>query len=268
MSENNESTAAAVEPSESQSGLLDGVTAQEDGQIDSQQAQPEISHIAPDPQAAAAAEEDDPLDRPEYWPENFWNKDTNEPDLEGIAKSWMDLRKQISQGKHKAPADGKYDLKAFGDEHSDHPIAQTYVNWAKENGISQAAFDGLAAQLDEIVGIYETPSINIEEEKKALGPNADAVMNGMVNWARGLVNKGIWNADDFEEFKVMGGTAKGLRALMKVRESYEGRIPVESTPVEGAPTDLELQAMVGDPKYQSDPSYRAKVERLFNQRYS
>jgi hypothetical protein len=55
---------------------------------------------------------------------------------------------------------------------------------------------------------------------------------------------------------------------MKVRESYEGRIPIESQPIEGQPTDVELQQMVGDPKYQSDPAYRQKVERLFAQRYN
>jgi len=65
----------------------------------------------------------------------------------------------------------------------------------------------------------------------------------------------------------MRGTARGLSALMKVREAFEGRIPIESSPIEGAPTDAELQSMVGDPKYQTDPAYRQKVERLFNARY-
>jgi hypothetical protein len=100
-----------------------------------------------------------------------------------------------------------------------------------------------------------------------LGPNADALINGMVNWARGLVSKGVWSSEDFEEFKMMGGTARGLKALSKVREAYEGRIPTQVQPTEGQLTDLELQAMVGDPKYDTDPSYRAKVERLFHQRY-
>ena len=90
----------------------------------------------------------------------------------------------------------------------------------------------------------------------------------MVTWARGFVDKGIWSADDFEEFKVMGGTAKGLKALMKLRESYEGRIPIESQPLEGMPSDEELKAMVADPKYNTDPGYRIKVEKLFTQRYN
>jgi len=87
----------------------------------------------------------------------------------------------------------------------------------------------------------------------------------MVDWARGLVSKGVWGQEDFEEFKVMGGTAKGLRALMKIREAYEGRVPIESAPMEGAPSKEELYQMVGDPKYKTDAAFRQKVERLFQQ---
>jgi len=65
----------------------------------------------------------------------------------------------------------------------------------------------------------------------------------------------------------MGGTARGMQALSKIRAAYEGRIPTGKEEVDGMPTDLELQAMVGDPKYESDPAYRQKVERLFQQRY-
>jgi hypothetical protein len=98
---------------------------------------------------------------------------------------------------------------------------------------------------------------------KALGPNGEAMKNSMVNWARGLVNKGVWSAEDFEEFKYMGGTAKGLRALAKVRGAYEGKIPVESAPMEGGESDEELRAMIND-QYYKDPAYRAKVERKFS----
>ena len=89
-------TTEAVQPTE-EGGLLDSVTT-EDSQGTEQQ----------NPQATAIShleepEDDTPLDRPDWWPENFWKKDDAAPDLEGIAKSWMDLRKQISQGKHKAP---------------------------------------------------------------------------------------------------------------------------------------------------------------------
>lgn len=63
----------------------------------------------------------------------------------------------------------------------------------------------------------------------------------------------------------MGGTARGLQALLKVREAYEGRVPIESQPLDGAPSKEELYQMVNDPKYKTDAAYRQKVERLFQQ---
>jgi hypothetical protein len=113
----------------------------------------------------------------------------------------------------------------------------------------------------------EDYKINVEQEKQMLGPNAEARIQGMVKWGANLVQKGVWSSDDFEEFKVMGGTAKGIAALEKLRASYEGRIPTETTPVDGVPSKEELQQLVADPKYQTDPSYRAKVERAFQQVY-
>lgn len=261
MSETND---AVVEPSES-TGLLDGVQAQDSSQ-DSQQ---DTNKSAVDHRAADSIPPDEPKGKPDYLPDNFWNKEKNEADIEAMAKSWTDLRKIVSKGAHKAPPEGKYDLSSFGDNADNLPMVPVFKDWAAKNGVSQAAFDDLAGTLTSMLNEAQAniPQIDPVAERKALGPNADAKINGMVSWARGLVNKGVWSGEDFEEFKIMGGTARGLSALMKVREAFEGRIPIESAPIEGAPTDAELQAMVGDPKYESDPAYRQKVERLFNQRY-
>lgn len=266
----------AIEPSvqETEStGLLDGASPEvEEASTDTNQV--EIDHRDPEELKAkedfeAQNEDDDPLERPDWWPENFWKGEEAEPDLEAIAKSWTDLRKQISQGKHKAPADGKYDTSAFGDTPEDDPIREHVMGWAKEHGVSQVALDSLVGQVVSMQGDQNnTYQVNVENEMKQLGPNADARINGMVKWASGLVNKGVWSKGDFEEFKVMGGTAKGLNALEKLRSSYEGRLPVEAAPVEGAPSKDELYQMVSDPLYTTDPSYRAKVERAFAQNFN
>ena len=256
----------AVEPSDSAAeettGLLDNVEASED------KAPEDTNAAAVEHRAAESIPDDEPVDRPDWWPENFWNKDENKPDMEGMAKSWKDLRKMVSKGTHKAPPEGKYDISAFGENAEQLEFVPMFKDWAAENGVSQAAFDDIAGKLrgmaENAIGV---PDVDIQAERKALGPNADAVINGMVNWARGLVSKGVWSADDFEEFKIMGGTARGIKALSKIREAYEGRIPTESQPIEGQMSDLELQAMVGDPKYETDPAYRQKVERLFQKRY-
>lgn len=264
MSENQD--VSNNEPSDS-TGLLDGVDAQDSSQGDSadNNNKSQVDHRASD-----SIPDDEPIERPDYFPENFWNKEKGEPDVEALAKSWKDLRKMVSKGAHKAPPDGKYDLSAFGENADNLPTVPVFKEWAAKNGVSQAAFDELAGKITEMASeaMGNQPQIDAAAERKTLGPNADAKINGMVSWARGLVNKGVWSKDDFEEFKIMGGTARGLNALMKIRESYEGRIPVESAPIDGMPTDQELQSMVGDPKYQTDPAYRQKVERLFNARYS
>jgi len=242
-------------------GLLDNVSIDQNNDEQSSE-KSEISHLAP------TDEDDGPLERPDWWPENFWKKDESEPDLEGMAKSWTDLRKMISQGKHKAPEDGNYDFTAFGETPDDDPVKGHVSTWAKEFGVSQAALDALVGPIIEMSGQQQQQvKFNAETEKKALGPNADATIKGVTQWAAGLVQKGIWGKDDFEEFKVMGGTANGIKALMKLREAYEGRIPTTSVPVEGMPSKEELLSMVGDPRYQTDPLYRKKVEGMFQQVY-
>jgi len=258
---------SAQEETQESTGLLDGATTEvEEASSENPQAV-EIDHR--DPAELAAQQDDEPLERPDWWPENFWKSEESEPDLEAIAKSWTDLRKQISQGKHKPPADGKYDMSAFGNTAENDPIRQHVLNWAGEYGVSQAALDALVSQVVEMNdGAAEAYSVNLAEERKALGPNADARINGMVKWASGLVNKGVWSKDDFNEFKVMGGTAKGLAALEKLRSSYEGRLPIETTPVEGTPSKEDLYAMVADPRYKDDPAYRQKVERAFSQNFN
>jgi hypothetical protein len=50
---------------------------------------------------------------------------------------------------------------------------------------------------------------------------------------------------------------------MKVRESYEGRVPVDSAPLEGTMSKDDLYQMVNNPKYNTDPAYRQKVEKMF-----
>lgn len=219
----------------------------------------DISHR--DTSAAAAA--DEPLERPDYWPENFWKKDTNEPDLEGIAKSWRDLRGKISKGAHNAPADGKYSLEAFGDAAGDSPMAKVLTDWAKDNGLSQAAFDDLVGKFKETAGEMQGDIIDPKQELQKLGPNGQAMIQGMADWGRGMVKKGIFSNEDWEEFKIANGTAAGLRMMMKLRESYEGRVPIQSMPMENAPSKEELYQMVADPKYKTDAAYRQKVERLF-----
>jgi hypothetical protein len=246
------------------SGLLDSAVAEPEQTTESQE-QATISHVQPDPKA----EDDGPLERPDFWPEKFWKKDANEPDLEGISKSYQELEKQFRSGKHKPPEGGKYNLESVPGLNAEDPVVQSYMSWASKYGISQQAFEDLAK---DIVGMSTSQADevqrSIQQERQALGPNADAIINNMATWGRGMVQKGIWSKEDFDEFKVWGGTARGIQALMKLRETYEGRVPIQSAPQEDGISDEELHQMVASPEYKSNAAYRAKVEKLFEKRYA
>jgi len=260
----------AIEPSTTEetqedTGLLDNATPEVEA-VSTEKAETAIDHR--DPEVVAAETPENKNERPEYISSNFWNEEKGEVDIEALAKSQADLRKQISQGKHKAPKDGVYDTASFGDTPDDDPVKSHVLDWAKENGISQTGLDELVGKVTEMGVMGEqTYKADLAAERKALGPNADARINGMVKWASGLVQKGIWGNDDFEEFKIMGGTAKGISALEKIRSTYEGNLPIETIPVEGAPSKDELYDLVKDPKYQTDATYRAKVEKAFAQNF-
>jgi len=249
----------SIEPGET--GLLDNVQVEDTTSKQVNPTETAVDHRAAAPDAAQQG----PADRPEWLPENFW-KD-GKADYENMAKSWKDLRAKISKGEHNAPADGKYKLDSFGDGYDEqNPIAGTLSSWAKENGLSQAQFDDLAGKLaaqarELTAGEYIDP----KAELAALGPNGNAIVSNMVDWARGMVSKQILSKEDFEEFKIMGGTARGLNVLMKIRTAYEGRIPVDPAPLAEGVNQSKLEEWVKDPRWNNDPGWRQAREREWYQ---
>ena len=58
----------------------------------------------------ASEDEETEFVRPDWYPEKFWNEEEG-PDLENLVKSYNELQKKFSQGKHKAPEE--YDGAVF-----------------------------------------------------------------------------------------------------------------------------------------------------------
>jgi len=264
-----------VQAQESESSEGDGLLA--GAVIEPQKEAPEDNYVPhrqedtqPSVQDVMVAGEDDEVEfeRPDWYPEKYWN-DEDGPDIESLAKSYQELQKKFSRGDHKTPKE--YDTKMFADANvpEDDELLSTYKEWAKENGISQNAFNELAEKFISMAGNEaQQAEVSYQEEYKKLGPNADQTIKSMTDWAQGLVRKGVWSEDDFEEFKIMGGTAQGIRALQKVRSYYGDQpVPIDVGQVEGLPSKEELNAMVGKAEYQNDPVYRSKVEKMFEQVY-
>lgn len=245
-----------------QEGLMaDAAPAVEEPEVDPNEV--EVPHLVEDQPEEAPVAEQEVLTKPEYLEDKFWDPDEGVK-VEDLNNSYKELQKQFSMGKHKAPAE--YDLSAFdGIDVEADPLAKEFVDWANENKPTQEAFDKLVGKFRELADIQEeASSINIEEETSKLGPNAPQIINGIRQWGQGLVSKGVWSQDDFEEFKVFAATASGINALNKIRRYYgEQQIPTATVEMDGMPSRDELYEMVSDPKYKSDPNFRRQVEQHF-----
>ena len=229
-----------------------------------------------DPPAPPPAGDGDPPARPDTVPEQFWDAEKGELKADALIKSWNDTRQELKAAKAGGSAPEKADDYKFESPEGiarpikdDDPALRLFKTIAHTAGLSQEQFNAIGSEFVKGLGdmLPELPSI--EDEKKILGDNADAVANAVLGWGEGLVKRGTWSKDEFEEIIIMGSTGTGLKALNKLRElTGETAIPVPP-PGEGgdAPSEEELYAMVNDPKYASDAAYRKKVDAAFQKHY-
>jgi hypothetical protein len=238
-------------------GLLDTATVAE-AKTDTPEEEP--SHIDPESEG-----------KPNWLPERFWNDDKG-ADYEGLAKSQDELYRKLRGGKHQTPENEEYDLKFLGETvEPDDILLNKFKTVAAERGLTQDDFESIVGTVRDTIAENvpdpEEAKFDRQQELEQLGPNGEDIINGHVKWAQSLVERGAWTDDDFEEFKVWGGTASGIKALSRLRQYYgEKTIPVQVTP-DGSdiPTDEELQGLIADPKYETDPGYRQKVYKKLNQ---
>ena len=212
------------------------------------------------------------IERPDDIPAKFWS-DENGPDIEALGKGYSELEKMFHAGKHKAPEE--YDVGVLEEFNipNDDPVASFYLDWAKNNGVSQAAFDDLAKTfLGNSVENAQAQAVDMAREKEALGANANEIISGNVKWADGLVQKGIISEDEREELDIWGGTAAGQRLMQKMRAMQGDMVQIPTNLVDSPSQSeddfrTEMQEKMSDPRYGVDASYTRSVEKEFEARY-
>jgi galactitol-specific phosphotransferase system IIB component len=229
-----------------------------------------INHLA---QTEEKPVEDDKIewgDRPEWMPEQFWDEE-NGPDLENLAKSYQELRSKMSSGKHKAPADGKYDISNLADHGvtEDDELLGEFKGFAKENGLSQDQFDQITQMYMNHVGeLMDKTEADKEAEMHKLGRNSEKVINGLNQWLTKLGNSGALSHEEVDAIASKADNANFIVALNKIRQSYGEQAIPDTAIQEGAgETRADLDAMVGDPRYGKDMAYTQKVERKFMEHF-
>lgn len=234
--------------------------------------------------------------RPEGLPEELWDHDTgtfkgNElfKAYQAEAKKALGLRQKLSEGLPKPP-DKVEDYQIDIPDEISELVA---TDDATLDVVRQAAFStGLSNdQLKSFVNLYLTGLADkglinaeqglteeqkaqndaqyLEQEKAKLGPNANQILKGLDTWGHQLKSDGVLSEEDRNALRSMAHSAAEVRVLDKIRSlvSGEPNIPTVTAESSGLPSKEELDAMVADPRYATDPTYRNEVTKKFNMVY-
>ena len=239
-----------------------GLMAQEKQNMESEEANEEGINTHQDENIGAEEEgEGEIYERPDWFPEKFWNENDG-PNIENMAKSLNSLEKKLGE-----TAPSSYDISELAVDPED-PVVKTFLEFGKEKQLSQKSVTGLINKVLELTGGMEQEAeLDVQKEKEKIGPNAPEIIQSNIRWNEKLLKDGIFNQEDYNEIEMLGGTAEGIRVIQKLRGMIgEQEIPTISIPG-SRPDKAELQAMVADPKYATDPVYRKKVEKAFQEAY-
>lgn len=205
---------------------------------------------------------EEPAPRPEWLEAKFET-------VEDQAKSYKELNTKFSQGKHKPPKDGVYDMTVAtkANVKEEDPMLAEFTDIAKDVGLSQDAYDRIVTGVLKVTGdVQAADQIDNEREMALLGPQAVAIKSDAIDWGRGLVEKGVWTAEHYDEYAYFCGTAIGVQAARKMRAFFGDvtTLPTSLTPqAEALPTKQELQEMVGTKLYKESAAERARVAGEF-----
>ncbi len=218
-------------------------------------------HEQPQEDMQSSDDDDGPLERPEYYPAKFWDEDG--PDVEKLAKSYAELEKKFKSGKHKAPE--QYDISSLADQglDSDDPTVAAYQDWAKENGISQDAFEDLAGRvLSMAKDEQESVQYDQRAEMEKLGSNASE----KIQMTERILQKAPLNNSEREAIAYSLNNADSINAFLKYHQAITNEnIPIKPVVEQQDFTREDLESAIADPRWKTDAAWRTKMERQWFQ---
>jgi hypothetical protein len=218
-------------------------------------------HEQPQEEMQSSDDDDGPLERPDYYPAKFWDEDG--PDVEKLAKSYAELEKKFKSGKHKAPE--QYDISSLADQglDADDPTVAVYQDWAKENGISQDAFEDLAGRvLSMAKDEQESVQYDQRAEMEKLGSNASE----KIQMTERILQKAPLNNSEREAIAYSLNNADSINAFLKYHQAITNEnIPIKPVVEQQEFTREDLESAIADPRWKTDAGWRTKMERQWFQ---
>jgi hypothetical protein len=187
-----------------------------------------------------------------------WLKDKYKSAAEQ-AKAYNELDKKL--GKFKG-APEEYDLTLpempdFKFEEGD-PMLSDFLNMAKDAGASQ---EFVTSVLNHYVKTQSFYAPDPQQEMEKLGVNAKQEISHLADWASQRLDK-----NEMEVFKGMVVTADAVRVLQKLRRAATSQSEVATDGKKAMNssnpqiTERQLNEMIADPRFSTDPLFRKEVE--------
>ena len=223
--------------------------------------------------------------KPDYVQDKFWNKDTNEINIEELSSSYNslekklgarteDLSKQIREDisnevKASTPEEYKIALPELPENvdisvDKEMPLLQWWSETAKAKGLSQDEFNkGIEAFVNNEISSLP----NQDNERELLGENATQRIEAADLWSKKNLSP-----DAYSSISEFASTAQGVKALEEIMSlNKDAPMPTTETAIEAAPSLDDLRSMMKDPRYwkdgERDPAYIAKIGSLYEKYY-
>ncbi|MGE0190315.1 MAG: hypothetical protein AB7G80_09515 [Dongiaceae bacterium] len=229
-------------------------------------------------------------ERPEWLPENFWNKEKGEPLVEEMAKSWSDTRKKLSMRTDdlekkvkedfektrfaKRPeAPDKYELRLpekvpaeAWEWNEKDPLLSYARNLAFETGMGQDDFD-------KLVGTYIESELSklpdIEAETKRLGEKGKERLERVDQWLKANISRGGYAA--LSEISTKAEVVIAIEELMQKAGAPAFVVDGSGPTGQDVLTDAVVRSWMSDPKYwdpqRRDPKHIEKVDQAWKKLY-
>jgi len=203
----------------------------------------------------------DASERPEWCPENFWDKKKLTVNAEALSKSYAELRSAFNKKNNDKIGHEveDYILDAFFTDAGnfkaegvavpkDDPLLIAAYKAAKESGLGIKATNEFITKFLGESSEFALPPIDINAEIAKLGKNGIHIVSGIKTWIDGLETKGTIDSEVKDKMIELGSTAAGIKALDVLRRR---------SGEQGLPTNT---AITGSQNMTANDWYAAKFE--------
>lgn len=225
----------------------------------------------------------EPMERPEFIPEKFWNE--GEINLEEFGRSYSNLEKYVGGKKDELreviinelseEADSEkpetYELPKLPegvteDMIESNSMAQWWKEHCDENAYSQEIYE---EGINKYIDSYQEQAPKLDREMEKLGENANARLDAVNSWA-----SSFFSAEEYEVVATsLGSTAEGIEALERMMQTTVQSVSRANQVAQPErPLTLEdVRGMMKDKRYydpnERDQNFVRKVDEAFSRLY-